>query len=208
MERTVCVIGGGVSGIVSVKHCIEAGLLPTCYESSTLIGGLWNSGNEDAVPDCTVTNTSKELSAFSDFPMPEKFPNFMHSEKLMDYFDSYVAKHNLMRYICLGCEVKNVDLCTTQSNGLFAECARSSGKYWKVTVQKGSETFEACYDFLVVATGFNRHPYVTDEVREILKGFTGKVIHSSKYRSWKSFENQKVLVYGFGNSGGKILSIQ
>lgn len=207
MAKTVCIIGGGVSGLVSVKHCIAAGLIPTCYESSSHIGGLWNSKNENAVPDCTVTNTSKELSAFSDFPMPASFPNFMHSEKLMEYFDAYVAKNDLMKSIQLGCEVVNLETCATHSNCLCAECVKSAGKYWKVTVLKCNKEFEAYYDFLIVATGFNSQPFITEEVKGILKGFTGNVLHSSKYRTWKEFENQNVLVYGLGNSGGVIFTL-
>ena len=203
MKKTVCVIGCGPGGIASLKQCIDGGLLPTCYESSDHVGGLWNSLNKNAVPDCTVTNISKELSCFSDFPMPDNFPNFMYADKLLEYFESYITIHGLMQYIKLGCRVVNLDVCDTHSNCLCAECAKYAGKYWKVTVQKGNEQFDAYYDFLIVAAGFNGKPFVAKEVIEVLKGFTGKVIHSSKYRSWEEFENQRVVVCGLGNSGGK-----
>ena len=203
MQKTVCIIGCGVSGILSTKHCLEGGLLPTCYEASTNIGGLWNGLNEKAVPKCTVTNTSKELSCFSDFPMPDDFPNFMHSNKLLDYFKSYVVKHNLMKYVQLGCEVVKLDVCESHSNCLCAECVKSAGKYWKITVEDNGNTVEGYYDFLMIAVGFNREPFISEEVREALKGFSGKVLHSSKYTSWEEFENQNVLICGLGNSGGR-----
>ena len=202
MQKTVCVIGFGTSGIVSVKHCLEGGLLPTCYEASHSIGGLWNGDNEDSVPKCTITNTCKELSCFSDFPMPDHFPNYMHREKLMEYFDSYVAKHNLMKYVQLGCKVLNLEVCEFHSNCLCAECAISAGKYWKVTVERSGEIFERYYDFVMIAVGFNNEPFIPDKAEEVLKGFSGRVLHSSKYKSWEDFEDQKVLVCGFGNSGG------
>uniref|UniRef100_A0A673W6J2 Flavin-containing monooxygenase n=1 Tax=Salmo trutta TaxID=8032 RepID=A0A673W6J2_SALTR len=41
MSRRVCVIGGGSSGLTSIKSCLEEGLEPTCFESSDDIGGLW-----------------------------------------------------------------------------------------------------------------------------------------------------------------------
>ena len=202
MQKTVCIIGCGISGIVSLKHCVEGGLSPTCYEASTNIGGLWNSLNDNAVPNCTVTNTSKELSCFSDFPMPDDFPNFMHSDKLLAYFKSYAAKHDLMKYIQFGCEVVKLDICETHSNCLCIECVKSAGKYWKVTLENNGSTCEAYYDFLMVAVGFNGMPFIPDETKEVLKGFSGKVLHSSEYKSWEEFENQKVLICGLGNSGG------
>jgi len=122
----------------------------------------------------------------------------------MEYFNSYVTEHNLMKYVQLGCKVADVGVCESHSNDLYSECAISAGKYWKVTVERSGEVFERYYDFVMVAVGFNNMPFIPDEVKEVLKGFSGKVLHSSKYQSWEDFENQKVLVCGFGNSGGDI----
>lgn len=35
-------IGAGVSGLPSIKACLEEGLDVVCYERSSDIGGLWN----------------------------------------------------------------------------------------------------------------------------------------------------------------------
>jgi len=40
--RTIAIIGGGVSGLISIKCCLDGGLSPTCYEMTNDIGGLWN----------------------------------------------------------------------------------------------------------------------------------------------------------------------
>ncbi|TMS20640.1 Dimethylaniline monooxygenase [N-oxide-forming] 2 [Larimichthys crocea] len=37
----VAVIGAGLSGLTSIKSCLDEGLEPTCFESSHDIGGLW-----------------------------------------------------------------------------------------------------------------------------------------------------------------------
>lgn len=80
-KMRVCVIGAGACGIVSTKECMDAGFSVTCYEKSDSIGGLWrfrSSGSEiGSVGRSTVTNSSKELSAFSDFPPADHYPNFM-----------------------------------------------------------------------------------------------------------------------------------
>lgn len=41
MARRVAVIGGGSSGLVCIKSCVEEGLEPVCFERSDDIGGLW-----------------------------------------------------------------------------------------------------------------------------------------------------------------------
>lgn len=38
----VCVVGAGVSGLPSIKACLDEGLDVVCYERSPDIGGLWN----------------------------------------------------------------------------------------------------------------------------------------------------------------------
>lgn len=41
MVRRVAVVGAGSSGLACIKICVEEGLEPVCFESSTDIGGLW-----------------------------------------------------------------------------------------------------------------------------------------------------------------------
>ena len=77
-SKEIAVVGAGVSGLAAVKACVEVGMLPTCYEQSLDIGGLWNISDDSGVHRVTVTesttfNTSKEMSCFSDFPMPRDF---------------------------------------------------------------------------------------------------------------------------------------
>lgn len=41
MVYRVAVIGAGPSGLSSIKACLEEGMVPTCFESSDDVGGLW-----------------------------------------------------------------------------------------------------------------------------------------------------------------------
>lgn len=41
MAKKVAVIGAGVSGLASLKCCVDEGLQPTCFERTGDIGGLW-----------------------------------------------------------------------------------------------------------------------------------------------------------------------
>lgn len=37
----MAIIGAGVSGLASIRCCLEEGLEPTCFERSNDVGGLW-----------------------------------------------------------------------------------------------------------------------------------------------------------------------
>uniref|UniRef100_A0A8C0B429 Flavin-containing monooxygenase n=1 Tax=Buteo japonicus TaxID=224669 RepID=A0A8C0B429_9AVES len=39
--RRVAIIGAGASGLCALKCCLDEGLVPTCFERSGDIGGLW-----------------------------------------------------------------------------------------------------------------------------------------------------------------------
>lgn len=41
MGKRVAIVGAGVSGLASIKCCLEEGLEPTCFERSDDLGGLW-----------------------------------------------------------------------------------------------------------------------------------------------------------------------
>lgn len=41
MVQRVAVIGAGPSGLTAMKACLDEGMVPTCFESSDDMGGLW-----------------------------------------------------------------------------------------------------------------------------------------------------------------------
>lgn len=61
-----------------------------------------------SVMKSTVINTSKELTAFSDFPPPPEFSNYMHNTQLFKYFEMYAKHHNLYPYIRFGNNVQKI----------------------------------------------------------------------------------------------------
>lgn len=57
----------------------------------------------------TIINTSKEMTAFSDFvPLPE-MPNFMSHTQILAYFRSYADHFHLLQHIKLMHEVIHVE---------------------------------------------------------------------------------------------------
>ena len=85
--KRIAIIGAGASGMTSAKACLEQNLEPVVFEKTNYTGGLWrfqNKVTEDgiaSVMQSTIINSSKEMSAFSDFPPPADYPNYMHNTK-------------------------------------------------------------------------------------------------------------------------------
>lgn len=46
-----------------------------------------------------ITNTSKEMSCFSDFPFPEGFPSYLPHSLVLEYFRMYAQHFDLLRHI-------------------------------------------------------------------------------------------------------------
>ena len=104
MPKKCCVIGAGVSGLTGIKHCLEVGIEPVCFEKDDDIGGLWHyrdtptDGDPGLYSSCSI-NTSKEMTCYSDFPIPKEFPNFMHRTHFKKYLDLYAENFGLRKYI-------------------------------------------------------------------------------------------------------------
>jgi hypothetical protein len=69
---------------------------------------------------------------------------------------------------------------------------------WRIRTQ--NTIYESRY--LIVATGYNARPYLPAWPGQ--DTFAGEIIHSSAYRSGAPYRQKRVLVVGFGNSGGEI----
>lgn len=52
-----------------------------------------------SIYESVVTNTSKEMMCYSDFPIPEDYPNFLHNTKMMEYYKQYAERFGLLKYI-------------------------------------------------------------------------------------------------------------
>ena len=87
-KTRIGIIGGGASGATACKACLEEGFDVVVFEQTDYTGGLWRYHEQDvdgvaSVAKSTIINSSKEMSAFSDFPPPKDFPNYMHNTKMV-----------------------------------------------------------------------------------------------------------------------------
>ena len=184
----IAIIGAGVSGLASIKSCLEEGLEPMCFEKGPAIGGLWKFSQEEgsnSIYESTVINTSKEMTCFSDFPAPRDFPPFMPHSIVIKYLQMYAGHFDLSKFIKFNTTVLDV---------------RHSSNYkhtgqWKVVYQENAnEAVEATFDSVMICNGHLSKPFNPD-----LKGldlFEGRKIHSRCYKNQRGFEGKVVLVVG------------
>lgn len=94
--KRVCVIGAGPSGITAAKALLSAGLRDVVvYDRNTEVGGNWifrPGDTHSSVFETTHIISSKGMSQYEDFPMPDSYPDYPGHAQLKEYFQSY-ARH-------------------------------------------------------------------------------------------------------------------
>ncbi|XP_011660581.1 dimethylaniline monooxygenase [N-oxide-forming] 5 [Strongylocentrotus purpuratus] len=196
--KRVAVIGAGVSGLVSVKACLEEGLEPVCYERNDEIGGIWvyrdknpNGQTDAAIYEGLVTNSSKEMMCFSDFPFPREWAPYIQGKQLNEYYHAYAKQFDLNRHIHLNTEV----LCVEKTKD-----HDTTGR-WSVLVrnQDGTES-ESLFDAVMVCTSIFNKPFVPTYPG--MDVFRGETCHSKDFRKGERFEDKTVLAVGGSHSAG------
>jgi len=184
-EKKVCVIGAGPSGITAAKNLLEHSLDVTVYDYGNEVGGNWvfsEESSHSSVFETTHIISSKSLSQYEDFPLPEHYPDYPSHEQLANYFQNYARQFNLYDRI--------------QFNTLVERCELDEAKKWHVTTSKNGMKKTEIFDALAVCNGHHWKP----RYPEYAGTFAGKIMHSHDVKRFSDFTGQRVLVIGGGNS--------
>jgi cation diffusion facilitator CzcD-associated flavoprotein CzcO len=183
----VCVIGAGPCGLTTIKNLLAADIYDvTCYEEASALGGNWvydDDPEKRSVYRATRLISSKRLSEFEDFPMPADYPDFPSRRQMLDYFESYAERFDVLAKIRLGTRVESAK--------------RLADGRWSVNVVGENGASSETFDELVVCSGHHREPLLPDYPGK----FSGKMLHSREYKRPEPFADQRVLIVGGGNSG-------
>jgi cation diffusion facilitator CzcD-associated flavoprotein CzcO len=182
-----CVIGAGSSGIAAAKQLYLAGVPFDCFEKGSDIGGTWvfdNSNGQSACYDTLEINTSCPRMAYSDFPMPEDFPDYARHDQVRAYFEQYVDHFGFRHTITFDTTVEDV--------------SRAADGRWDVRITGPDGTETRTYDAVLVANG---HHWDARWPEPAYPGtFDGEQVHAHDYRSGDQLEGRDVVVVGAGNS--------
>ena len=170
------VIGAGPAGL-AVGACLQrAGVPFLILEQADGVGATWH-GHYDRLH----LHTPKSLSALPYLPFPKSYPRYPSRAQMIAYLEEYADHFGLQPRF-----------------GQHVLSARPAAGGWEVQTQE--TTFHA--PNLVIATGNARVPYSPQWPGQA--DFRGTCLHSSAYRDGEPFRQRRVLVVGFGNSGGEI----
>lgn len=177
----VLVLGAGPVGLAVAKALGEAGVPYVQVEATDHVGGNWAHG----VYETAHIISSRKTTEYSDWPMPDDYPDFPSATQMKDYFEAYAETFDLHRHLRFETEVTAV--------------RPRPDERWDVTFADGTtEVFKA----VAVCNGHHWArsfpPWVAD--------YTGEVVHSKDYRRPDELRGKRVLVLGGGNSGCDIVS--
>ena len=105
----VAIVGAGPGGLAAAKYAIEAGFDVTVFEASDDLGGQWHvtAGHSGVWPGMH-TNTSRAMTAFSDFPAPADYPLHPAAEQVHAYLQAYGRRFGVTDRIRFRSPVKSV----------------------------------------------------------------------------------------------------
>jgi hypothetical protein len=180
-QYDTCVIGAGPAGLAVARALAERDLPYTHIERHTGPGGLWDIDNPGSpMYESAHFISSKTLSGFGGWPMPDDFADYPPHGQILSYLTSFAEAYGLRERIEFGTGVRDV--------------GKNADGTWTVTRADGRESV---HRQVVMCTGSQWHPNIPDLPGE----FTGEIRHTVTYRSADELRGKRVLVVGAGNSG-------
>ncbi|POR38259.1 Dimethylaniline monooxygenase [N-oxide-forming] 5 [Tolypocladium paradoxum] len=206
----VAVVGLGPAGLTAIKSLREEGFETVGFERRDRVGGVWSYSHDPdytTVIQGTISNVSKFVSGFSDFPVPNgascqqanrestiltstpDYPPYMTGNQVSEYFRAYARHFQLERHIRFKTTVRRV-------------LRDKADRGWNVHVTAPDGDAVLHFDKVVFGTGSDSVPmWPPMPGREM---FEGAVIHGQSYRGPEQFAGKRVLVVGIGNTACEV----
>ncbi|NAS32707.1 NAD(P)-binding domain-containing protein [Flavobacteriaceae bacterium R38] len=188
MNKRICIIGAGPSGITAIKNILDEHLEVVAYDRNKDVGGNWiynENESHSSVFETTHIISSKTLSQYEDFTFDDfdkTVSDYPSHDELRRYFQAYAKKFDLYKVI--------------QFETLVKHCELTNEKTWEVTIEQNGTTKKELFTDLIVCNGHHwepRHPKYPGV-------FEGEYLHSHQFKKAEPFRDKKVLVIGAGNS--------
>src|SRR3954454_9187543 len=138
----IAVIGAGPSGLSAAKHVLEAGFAVTVFEAGDALGGQWyTTAPHSGVWPGMHTNTSRAMTAFSDFPAPAEHPLHPAAEQILAYLESYARASGVLERIRFGTPVGEVRPGWSVDRERFDAVVVASGRFRRPRLPPVADAF-------------------------------------------------------------------
>ncbi len=187
-EQQIALIGAGPSGLAGARCLQKHGIPFQGFEAHGELGGLWNIGNpRSTVYESAHLISSKRMTEFLEFPMPEHVADYPSHRELLDYFRAFAEHFGLNAHYRFHTRVLKAEPVSDAPDTL-----------WRVTTQTGDAAPEtALYKGVVIANGTLAEP----NLPRFEGSFNGEIWHTAQYKSATQLTGKRVLIVGAGNSG-------
>jgi hypothetical protein len=183
VDLDVVVVGAGPAGLVLTRRLAKTGLVFEVFERNDDVGGIWDIETPNSpMYESAHFISSRTLSGFDDFPMPDTYPDYPDHRQILAYIRSFADAYDLRRHI-------------TFRTGVV-HAGRNEDGTWTVELSDGSTRTSRA---LICANGVTWEPNIVTWPGQ--DGFEGEIRHSVTYTSATEFRGKRVLVVGAGNSG-------
>jgi dimethylaniline monooxygenase (N-oxide forming) len=187
-QKTVCIVGAGISGLATAKVFLSQGHRVTIFDKAGSPGGVWTPARRH--PGLRL-QTTRDCYAFSDFPMPSHYPEFPSGAQIYDYLVAYATHFGIAANLRLSHDVTRIAVHPDGRPG------------WRVRVRDLARQTEAAldFDFVVVCNGVFSEPKIPQiPGRDAFEANGGAVVHSAQVPDASLLEGRRVAVVGFGKS--------
>jgi cation diffusion facilitator CzcD-associated flavoprotein CzcO len=170
------IVGAGPAGLACAATLRAAGLDVAVLEKAGEVGAAWRRHY-----DRLHLHTDKGHSGLPGMAMPASYPAYPARAQVVDYLESYAARFAIKAVF------------NTEVSRIVRD-----GPQWRVDLAEGSTVAPV----VVMATGIADAPH--RPTWPGIERYSGAILHSSGYRNPGAYAGKRVLVVGFGNSGGEI----
>lgn len=185
MATRIAIIGAGIAGLTTAKTLLALGYDVSVFEKEPDLGGVWSSARR--YPGLTTQNP-RETYAYSDWPMPEDYPEWPSGAQMQAYLQSYANHFGVTPTIRFSSELTAAEPLPT-------------GMGWSLSVVGPEGRQTQSFDWLIICNGIFSIPAIPPFAG--MGSFTdagGAVLHTSQFTDAEAARGKHVLVVGYGKS--------
>jgi cation diffusion facilitator CzcD-associated flavoprotein CzcO len=170
------IVGAGPAGLACAATMRAAEFNVAVFEKADNVGSAWRRHY-----DRLHLHTDRKHSGLPGMAMPRTYPLYPSRMQMVAYLENYAARFDIR-----------------PAFNTTISCISRDGESWRAEGARSSVSAPV----VIVATGIADAPYSPSWPG--LDAYRGAVVHSSEYRNPAPYPGKRVLVVGFGNSGGEI----